>query len=50
MGKNVDFKGRNSQAVQKAEASMVKNTIKEWRATRHGVQALLISNNKHTRR
>ena len=56
MRKNVDFKGWNSQAVQKAEASMV-NTIrvrintaresvnpcsnKRWRATRHGVMRYL---------
>ena len=63
MGKNVDFKGRNSQAVQKAEASMVntiwvriktasqsvkwlqhcRNTIKGWRATRHGVMRYLLA-------
>ena len=63
MRKNADFKCRNSQAVQKAEASMVntiwiriktasqsvngcsivENTIKRWRATRHGVMRYLLA-------
>ena len=62
MGKNVDFKGRNSQAVQKAEASMV-NTIRvRIKTARESVNpcsnkrmesyttrrhALLASNSKH---
>ena len=48
-GKHYQDKNKNRQPVRKW-LQRCRNTIKDWRATRHGVQALLVSNSKHTRR